>query len=66
VRVQTILKIIGAVILLVFVWLAFNPTSSELRSKHKETLLKKRIEKSVEEVKEIDKEMQRLKGKDDY
>jgi len=63
---QSLLKIIGLVIILVLVWLAFNLTSSELRTKHKETLLKKRIEKGVEEIKKIDKEMQRLKEKDDY
>jgi len=66
VRVQTILKIIGAVILLVFIWLVFNPTSHELRTKQKETLLKKRIGKSVDKVKEIDKEIQRLKRENDY
>jgi len=63
---QTLLKIIALVIILVLVWLAFNLGSSELRTKHKETLLKKRIEKGVKEIKKIDKEMQRLKEKDDY
>ena len=66
VSVQTLLKIIGLVIILVLVWLVFYPTSPELRTKHKETLLKKRIEKGIEEIKKIDKEMQRLKEKDDY
>jgi uncharacterized membrane protein YgaE (UPF0421/DUF939 family) len=66
VSVQTFIKIIGIVIIFVFVWMAFNPTSPELRTKHKETLLKKRIEKGVEEIKEIDKEMRRPKEKDDY
>jgi len=63
---QTLLKIIALVIILVLVWLAFNLASSELRTKHKETLLKKRIERGVKEIKKIDKEMQRLKEKDDY
>jgi len=66
VSVQTVIKIIGIVIILMFVWLVFYPTSPELRTKHKETLLKKRIEKGVEEIKEIGKETQRLKEKDDY
>lgn len=56
-NVKTLLKIIFIVIVLVFVWLAFNPSSPELRTKHKETLLKKGIEKSVEEIKEIEKEI---------
>jgi hypothetical protein len=66
VSVQTLLKIIGLVIILVLVWLVFYPTSPELRTKHKETLLKKRIEKVVEEIKKIDKEMQRPKEKEDH
>lgn len=54
-----LLKIIAVVIVLVSVWLLFNPSSPELRTKHKETLLKKGIEKSVEEIKEIEKQIQR-------
>lgn len=56
---QTLIKVIGIATILVFVWLVFDPTSSELRTKHKETLLKKRIEQGVEKIKEIDKETQR-------
>jgi len=66
VSVKTFIKIIGILIIFVFVWLVFNPTSPELRTKHKETLLKKRIGKGVEEIKEIDKEMRRPKEKDCY
>jgi hypothetical protein len=66
ISVQTVIKIIGIVIIFVFVWLLFNPAGSELRTKQKETLLKKRIEKSVEEIKVIDKELRKSKKKDDY
>ena len=66
VSVQTLLKIIGLVIILVLVWLVFYPTSPELRTNHKEKLLKKIIEKGVEEIKKIDKEIQRPKEKDDH
>lgn len=58
-NVKTLLKIIAVVIVLVSVWLLFNPSSPELRTKHKETLLKKGIQKSVEEIKEIEKQIHR-------
>ena len=58
-NVKTVLIIITIAIILVSVWLVFNPSNPELRAKHKETLLKKGIEKSVEEIKEIEKQIQR-------
>lgn len=58
-NVKSLLKIIAIVVILVCVWLMFNPSSPELRTKHKETLLKKGIEKSVEEIKEIEKQIRR-------
>lgn len=55
---KTLLKTIVIVIVLVSVWLIFNPGNPELRTKHKEILLKKGIEKSVEEIEKIEREIE--------